>query len=72
MLRFGFVPPFVALLVACTHLPPSFESLQWADQRGDRGPQVMQRDLAWCMQAIESRRSLLASCMAERGWAVQP
>jgi hypothetical protein len=72
MLRFSPVLLILALLSACSQLPPSMESLQWADQRGDRGSLVMQRDMAWCMQAIESRRSLLASCMAERGWAVQP
>ena len=56
------------LLLACASVPESFASLTWQDQRGDRGHPVMERDLAWCIDAVETRRSLLNTCMAERGW----
>jgi len=63
------VLPLSAWLAACTSLTNSFSQLTWQDQRGDRGVQVKQRDLTWCLESIETRHSLLASCMAERGWA---
>ena len=42
------------------------------DAWGDRGPQVFARDLEWCVIAVESRRSLLAGCMENRGWLDKP
>lgn len=59
-------------LSACTSLHESFSQITWQDQRGDRGNQVMQRDLAWCLELIETRRSLLEACMHERGWSLLP
>ncbi|MFM7332565.1 MAG: hypothetical protein ACKO1L_13070 [Brachymonas sp.] len=60
---------FAALLTtACSSIPESLGGLRWKDNRGDRGVQVSQRDLAWCVEAVETRRSLLATCMTERGW----
>jgi starvation-inducible outer membrane lipoprotein len=56
------------LIAACSSVPESFSQLKWQDQRGDRGLQVMQRDMAWCLDAIETRRSLQEQCMHERGW----
>jgi uncharacterized lipoprotein YmbA len=56
------------LLAACASAPESLFQLRWQDQRGDRGAQVLQRDLAWCAESVETRRSLLQACIAERGW----
>ena len=58
------------LIAACTSLPDSFSQLKWQDLRGDRGGQVMQRDMAWCLESIETRRSLHEQCMNERGWTL--
>jgi starvation-inducible outer membrane lipoprotein len=70
MLRTLFFPAIALLLTACASVPESFSSLTWQDQRGDRGQQVRQRDLAWCLDAVETRRSLHEQCMIERGWAL--
>ena len=57
----------MAGLVACASAPHvGHDTFQ--DAWGDRGPQVFARDLGWCVQAVESRRSLLAGCMQQRGW----
>jgi hypothetical protein len=69
-MRTTFLTLTALLVTACTSLPESFSSLEWQDLRGDRGSQVMHRDFAWCAEAIETRRSLHAQCMSERGWAL--
>lgn len=55
-------------LVACTSLPDAVRELRWQDQWGDRGAQVLARDYRMCEALVESRRSLLADCLAQRGW----
>lgn len=55
--------------VACTSLPLAATSEVWTDTRGDRGNHVLARDLEACQISVESKRSLVASCMALRGWA---
>lgn len=42
--------------------------LAWKDRWGDRGEQVLARDYAMCATLVEQRRSLLSSCMENRGW----
>jgi hypothetical protein len=68
MMRISVLMAFSCVLMACAGLPESMSQLSWQDQRGDRGTQVKQRDLAWCVASVETRRSLLESCMNERGW----
>ncbi len=70
MLRTALLLTFSLWLAACSSLPESFSQLNWQDLRGDRAQQVMQRDLAWCLYAIETRRSLAEQCMNERGWTL--
>jgi starvation-inducible outer membrane lipoprotein len=68
-----FLALFIALaglLGACASVPESLAALTWQDQRGDRGQQVKQRDLVWCLAAVETRRSLQEQCMSERGWVL--
>ena len=55
-------------LAACAQLPPSIKGLDWQDRWGDRGEQVLARDYAMCQELVEQHRSLLASCMNNRGW----
>jgi starvation-inducible outer membrane lipoprotein len=69
MIRKALVCSASIVLAACTSLPESFSQVKWQDLRGDRGGQVMQRDMTWCLESIETRRSLHAQCMHERGWA---
>jgi starvation-inducible outer membrane lipoprotein len=69
-MRTSFFTLLTMLLTACSSLPESFSSLKWQDLRGDRGSQVMQRDFAWCSDAVETRRSLHEQCMSERGWVL--
>ncbi|HQZ08070.1 MAG: hypothetical protein KBF63_11220 [Rhodoferax sp.] len=57
-------------LTACASLHGSVASLPWKDAWGDRGTQVLARDHAMCEQLVEQRRSLLASCLASRGWTL--
>ena len=59
-------------LAACASLPPSFAELAWADQWGDRGRGVLERDFVMCSDLVESRRSQLPSCMSARGWSLGP
>jgi hypothetical protein len=59
-------------LAACAALPPSFAELTWADQWGDRGHGVLERDFVMCSDLVESRRSQLSSCMSARGWSLGP
>jgi hypothetical protein len=66
-----FRPIVLATLLlfgACTTLPHGYDQLRWRDQRGDRGVGVAQRDLSWCIDAAETRRGLIAECMAMHGW----
>jgi hypothetical protein len=69
MIRKILICAVILLITACTSIPESLSQLTWQDLRGDRGGQVMQRDMAWCLDAIETRRSLHEQCMNERGWA---
>jgi hypothetical protein len=59
-------------LAGCASLPPSFAELAWADQWGDRGRGVLERDFVMCSELVESRRSQLSSCMSARGWTLGP
>jgi hypothetical protein len=59
-------------LAACASLPPSYAELAWADQWGDRGRGVLERDFVKCSDLVESRRSQLSSCMSARGWSLGP
>ena len=60
---------FVLLgMTGCASVPGSMQELPWTDTWGDRGMQVRGRDLVMCSELIESRRSFLAGCMAQRGW----
>ncbi len=44
----------------------------WTDAQGDRGAGVFSRDYEVCEDLVESRRSLIESCMNARGWKMQP
>jgi hypothetical protein len=57
-------------LGACT-AAPHVDHVNYDDAWGDRGAQVFARDTDWCIQAVESRRSLLAGCLHQRGWVAQ-
>ena len=57
-----------ALMAGCASLGDSGARLAWQDQWGDRGGGVLARDHAMCSELVETRRSLLASCMQQRGW----
>ncbi len=57
-----------AWLGACANVAPTMDSMAWKDLRGDRGGTVSRRDLSDCVEAAESRRSLVETCMRERGW----
>jgi hypothetical protein len=59
-----------AVLVACTATPHIGHSA-YDDAWGERGPDVHARDLAWCLAAAESRRSLVGGCMFNRGWVAK-
>ncbi len=65
-----FLGTLALFLTGCASLHESFSELKWQDLRGDRGLQVMNRDVAWCSNAIETRRSLHEQCMIERGWTL--
>ncbi len=69
------IRPFAAVgiaivLSACAQLHESTAALHWQDAWGDRGRQVLARDHAMCQRLVEHRRSLLANCLASRGWSV--
>lgn len=70
LLRVGLCCVAAAVLVACT-ASPHIEHAAFDDAWGDRGAQVHARDLAWCVAAAESRRSLVAGCMRHRGWVAK-
>ncbi len=55
----------------CASMPDSVDMLQWRDLQGDRGNGVRTRDWAQCSDAVENRRSSMADCMAQKGWAVR-
>lgn len=55
-------------LVACAGLPDAVGELRWKDQWGDRGAQVLARDYRQCEALVETRRSLMTDCLAQRGW----
>jgi len=58
------------MLTACAQLHDSVAALAWQDHWGDRGRQVFARDHGMCERLVEQRRSLLASCLASRGWSL--
>lgn len=60
--------PLAALLGACAALPASVSALNWQDDWGDRGRQVMARDHAQCAELLESKRSQMQACLLQRGW----
>lgn len=60
----------IVLCIGCAELPKSVEDTGWQDLWGDRGGQVFARDYEMCATLVEQRRSLLASCLAQRGWAI--
>ncbi len=70
MIRKTLLCAVALVIAACASLPDSLSQLKLQDQRGDRGAQVMHRDMAWCIDAIETRRSLHEQCMNERGWVL--
>ncbi len=53
---------------ACTSLHSALRDIRWDDQWGSRGEGVAQRDLAACVEAVETRRSIVEACMETRGW----
>ena len=62
---------FMSLAMSgCASIPASMQELPWQDAWGDRGVQVRDRDWIMCAELTESRRSLLAGCMAQRGWVL--
>ena len=58
------------LLIACAQLHPAVAALQWQDQWGERGRQVLARDHAMCERLVEHRRSQLGACLAARRWSL--
>lgn len=60
----------LVMLCACAQLHDSVAVLPWQDHWGDRGRQVLGRDHAMCERLVEQRRSLLATCLASRGWTL--
>lgn len=70
LIRRSLAPLALGALGACASLPIGVRDLVWRDVWGDRGPQVLARDYAWCAEALENRRSQLAVCMAYRGWTL--
>ncbi len=59
-------------VAGCASLDDAGARLPWRDQWGDRGGGVLARDHAMCRDLVETRRSLLASCMQQRGWLLNP
>lgn len=53
---------------ACAHMPDAYATLEWKDDWGSRGAQVLKRDYAMCSDLVEQRRSALTGCMQARGW----
>ena len=61
----------LALLVtSCGSVPDSVSQLARHDFFGDRGAQVFARDYEMCVNLVESRRALMAGCLASRGWSL--
>lgn len=71
LLNAGMYVCFVAAALAACAATPHIDHAAFDDAWGDRGPQVHARDLAWCVAAAESRRSLVAGCMLNRGWVAK-
>lgn len=69
-LRAALCVAFSPVWVACT-VPPHISHTAFEDAWGDRGAQVYARDVAWCVAAAESRRSLVAGCLLQRGWVAK-
>ena len=67
-MRFALSFIGIVLLAGCASAPKAFSLVKWQDERGDRGTAVQQRDLAWYIESVETRRSLVEHCMHERGW----
>ena len=66
----GAVGFFALCVTACANLPDSVAQLAWQDGWGDRGSQVFARDYDLCATLVEGRRSLMAGCLASRGWSL--
>ena len=62
----------VAGVSACASMSDAVAQLPWRDMWGDRGRGVLARDHQWCDATVENRRSLMASCMTQRGWSIEP
>lgn len=58
-------------LGACAQLPIGLTQLRWQDAWGDRGTGVLARDYEMCRRLSEQRSSLMAGCMAARGWMLE-
>jgi hypothetical protein len=71
-LKRWWVAVLVAGLSACATMSDAVSQLPWRDLWGDRGHGVLARDHQWCEAAVESRRSLMAACMTQRGWSIAP
>ena len=69
-LRASLFIAFSPVWVACTG-SPHISQAAFDDEWGDRGAQVYARDVAWCVAAAESRRSLVAGCLLKRGWVAK-
>lgn len=71
----SLTPPIVFAIcvsvIACAQLPKSMADLGWTDNLGDRGEGVLARDYQMCTELVEQRRSLMAGCMASRGWQIK-
>ena len=57
-------------VTACGSVPDSVSNLPREDRFGDRGAQVFARDYEMCANLVESRRALMAGCLAARGWSL--
>lgn len=69
--RLASYPAYVAAALifgACTSLHSALRDFRWDDQWGSRGEGVAQRDLPACVEAVETRRSMVQACMEARGW----
>ena len=69
---FAALSAVTVLAAGCAALNDPGARLAWQDQWGDRGAGVLARDHAMCSGLVETRRSLMSSCMQQRGWQLEP
>ena len=69
---FAVLMTVTTLAAGCAALDDPGARLKWQDQWGDRGAGVLARDHAMCGGLVETRRSLMVSCMQQRGWQLDP